>query len=361
MKIYHYLTIVILIVFSLTSAQIINQDDFEGSGNINWQPLFYSNDSLKWEENLEVISNPFGTGNVGRVQDTDTSYTGASLVGGDVFNYQKIAIEADVYCYVNTASNTSRYTGVALMADTSINTSNEISTRYVKLVADFDNNSGLGARLRLYNSDLNVTTFQYSFDRKFYASNVPGGLPSSDGWHHFRMEARFLNTDSVEYTTYFDGNLVGGGPVYDYTYDTGSGMHYPYTEGTYGLFSFKQGDVLPGYFDNVIVEDISVTSIHPQADNLATGFKLSQNYPNPFNPTTQIGFELPSTEFVQLEIYNLIGQKVRTLLNEDRPAGVQQVTWDARDDAGRELPAGIYYYQLKNANFQQTRKMLLVK
>jgi hypothetical protein len=340
-------------------SQVIYQDDFEGAGNINWVPLFYNNTNMQWEENIQVVPNPFGAGNVGKLEDTDTSYTGAALCGGDVFTFDHIAIEADVYCYVGIGASTSRYTGVALMADTSMNLSGEISTRYVKVVADFDDNMGAGPRLRLYNSDLNTTTFQYTFDVKFYADDIPGGIPATDSWHRFRLEARTLNPDSVEYMVYFDGNLVGGGPAYDYTYDTGSGIHNPYTSGTFGLFAFQQGDVLPGYFDNVVVEQL-VTGIGDQKP-VVNGFDLKQNYPNPFNPTTRINFVLSSSNLVHLDIFNNIGQKVRTLVNREYSAGSHEIVWNSRNDNGLEVPAGIYYYRLKAGDFQQTRKMLLVK
>jgi hypothetical protein len=351
---------ILLVLFSTGFSQVIYHDDFEGTGNINWGPLFYLNQTGEWEENLSVVSNPFGSGNVGLVQDADTSYTGAALVGGDDFTFQKLAIEADVYCYADTSASTSRYTGIALMADTSLVPPDTINTRYVKLVADFDKNSGAGVRLRLYNSDLNLQTFQYTFDKKFYDSDVPGGLPFTSGWHRLRLEATTLNEDSVEYRAYFDGNLVGGGPVYDITYDTGSGIHHPYTSGTFGLYSFQQNAALAGYFDNVEVEE-SFTSIKNIQENIITGYQLKQNYPNPFNPTTQISFEIPFSSSVSLDIYNALGQRIRSLIKGSLPAGVHESIWNGKDEYGNEVPAGIYFYQLNAGKFQQTRKMLLVK
>ncbi len=350
----------ILFLSGMGYSQVIKQDDFEGSGNINWGPLFYLNETQQWEENLTVVANPFGSGNVGLVQDADTSYTGAALVGGDVFSYDKLAIEADVYCYVNTGSSTSMYTGVSLMADTSLVPPDTINTRYVKLVADFDDNMGAGPRLRLYNSDLDLTTFQYTFDVKFYAADIPGGIPAASGWHRMRLEARTINEDRVEYTAYFDGNLVGGGPVYDTTKVVGTRTHHPYTSGTYGLFSFQQGAALPGYFDNVEVEEL-VTSIEPSPKEIAEGYHLFQNFPNPFNPSTEISFQIPSSEYVSLEIFNLLGQKVRSLVNARLATGLHRFSWNSKDDFGIQVPAGIYYYRLNAGPYVQTMKMMLLK
>ncbi len=354
-------SVIVFGLAGLSPAQVIHQDDFEGGGDINWNPLFFLNDTQQWEENLQVVLNPFGSGNVGMIQDVDTSYTGAALVGGDNFTYQNIAIEADVYCYFDTSSSTSRYTGLALMADTSLSAPDTINTRYVKLVADFDDNFFTGPRLRLYNSDLNLSTFTYTFDAKFYAEDIPGGLPDTSGWHHMRLEARTLNADTVAYWVYFDGNLAGGGPVYDYTHDVGGRIHQPFTPGTYGLFSFEQGASLPGYFDNVVVEQLSGTSIGGDTAPLADGFSLEQNYPNPFNPSTRISFFLPEAADVHLAVYNSLGQKVQTLLQKNLSAGEHQAVWNGKTDLGSDAPAGIYFYQINAGKFQATRKMLLVK
>ncbi len=83
---------------------------------------------------------------------------------------------------------------------------------------------------------------------------------------------------------------------------------------------------------------------------------LNQNYPNPFNPTTQIGFELPERTDVRLEVYNVNGQRIVTLLNEVRAAGSHQVTFDASG-----LSSGVYLYRLQTGDIVQTRKMMLLK
>jgi len=90
-------------------------------------------------------------------------------------------------------------------------------------------------------------------------------------------------------------------------------------------------------------------------------FALHQNYPNPFNPTTQIVFDLPKAEMVQLSVYNSLGQKVTTLLNESRGAGSYTLTWNARADNGQEVSTGVYFCQLKAGSFSSVKKMLLMR
>jgi hypothetical protein len=92
-----------------------------------------------------------------------------------------------------------------------------------------------------------------------------------------------------------------------------------------------------------------------------TEFKLLQNFPNPFNPSTNIGYALPTAEHVTITIYNTLGQKVKTLVDEQRNAGNYAEMWDGRDDAGKEVPAGAYLYKLQAGNFSHEKKMLLVK
>jgi hypothetical protein len=90
--------------------------------------------------------------------------------------------------------------------------------------------------------------------------------------------------------------------------------------------------------------------------------ELFQNYPNPFNPTTLIQFNLEKPEKVNLEIFNILGQKVRTMLSgEEFAAGPYTFLWDGKDNRGSPLSSGMYFYRLSTPSFLQTKKMALVK
>ena len=94
-----------------------------------------------------------------------------------------------------------------------------------------------------------------------------------------------------------------------------------------------------------------------------TSFSLDQNYPNPFNPTTKINYGVSSAGLVKLDIYNVLGQRVRTLVNEHQEAAFYTVEWDGRDNNGGKVSSGVYFYKV-NANsgeFVQTRKMVMLK
>ena len=87
-------------------------------------------------------------------------------------------------------------------------------------------------------------------------------------------------------------------------------------------------------------------------------FRLIQNYPNPFNPTAKIKHSIPvgTRRAVSLQIYDVLGNEIATLINEDKPAGNYEVEWNASS-----LPRGIYFYRLQAGEFVKTKKMLLLK
>jgi len=99
-----------------------------------------------------------------------------------------------------------------------------------------------------------------------------------------------------------------------------------------------------------------VTSVETENSLTPNTFLLSQNYPNPFNPSTTIKYSVPSAQFVTLKVYNLLGQEVATLLNEEQNAGNYIAKFDASS-----LSSGIYFYTLKAGNFTDTKKMILMK
>ncbi|MEA3286856.1 MAG: T9SS type A sorting domain-containing protein, partial [Candidatus Marinimicrobia bacterium] len=90
-------------------------------------------------------------------------------------------------------------------------------------------------------------------------------------------------------------------------------------------------------------------------------YSLSQNYPNPFNPVTTMGFGLPEDGHVSIRIYNLLGQEIRTLIDQDMTAGYRFVEWNSLDDAGRPMTSGIYLVVMQSGSFREVKKMLMLK
>lgn len=95
---------------------------------------------------------------------------------------------------------------------------------------------------------------------------------------------------------------------------------------------------------------------------------LSQNYPNPFNPSTTIPFRVESGQWpvarpvhTSLVVYNLVGQKVRVLLDEAMMPGDYQAVWDGKDDNGQKISSGVYFYRFKAGDNSDTKKMIMLK
>ncbi len=105
----------------------------------------------------------------------------------------------------------------------------------------------------------------------------------------------------------------------------------------------------------------SLTAIGDEPVIKPVTYSLSQNYPNPFNPSTTLRYSIPNAGKVTLEIYNVLGQKIRTLLQNEVTAGTHLSVWNGLDDTGKQVSTGVYFYKLTTKNFTDTKKMILMK
>jgi len=150
-------------------------------------------------------------------------------------------------------------------------------------------------------------------------------------------------------------------------------MLFMVTSGPYDLiagdsteiaFAVVAGNSLDELYSSAVVAkqkfDI-ITAVEIEESNRPTSFVLHQNFPNPFNPTTTINFSLPNADDIDLEIFNMLGQKVTTLESGRLPAGEHTFDWNATDDSGQNVATGVYFYRLKTSSFTQTKKMVLLK
>ena len=113
--------------------------------------------------------------------------------------------------------------------------------------------------------------------------------------------------------------------------------------------------------DSPVVVETNALSLDENL-TIPTQFALHQNYPNPFNPSTQISFDVPNgSELVRLNIYNILGKKVSTLLNNVVNPGKHKVEWNAKDNEGNPVASGIYFYELSSSSFTARKKMLLIR
>ncbi|MEN8006587.1 MAG: PKD domain-containing protein [Candidatus Krumholzibacteriota bacterium] len=110
-----------------------------------------------------------------------------------------------------------------------------------------------------------------------------------------------------------------------------------------------------------VVDAIKVKALSGVGDVVPVRYALEQNVPNPFNPMTTIFFELPEATSVRLQVYDISGRLVRSLLNGSLGAGRQDVVWNGKDDSGQQVAAGVYFYHLNAGSYNETRRMVLVK
>jgi FlgD Ig-like domain len=128
------------------------------------------------------------------------------------------------------------------------------------------------------------------------------------------------------------------------------------------FYAYNDQDVFAGNAEIMVYNPQPIVDVdEPGNPILPSSFALGQNYPNPFNPVTTIEYSLPSRAHVTIEVFNLLGQKVRTLVNDTKAAGSYRTEWTGTDDAGNTVPTGVYLYRLRADDFVRTKKMLLVK
>ncbi len=182
--------------------------------------------------------------------------------------------------------------------------------------------------------------------------------------------AALFNEDKINFLVYDQGYSLlasDSGVIFEVSYivkdflSDSTKAHIVFTEAMVADSSIK---ILPFEFINGEISLSPSVGVKETQNSLPSEFRLYQNYPNPFNPTTTIQFDIPKTSFVSLKIYNLLGQEVATLVNEEKQVGKYEVKFDKSN-----LASGVYLYQLKavdnstnsGQSFIQTKKMLYLK
>ncbi len=287
-----------------------------------WYPEYGGN-------NMEVEfypGNPSGDSWVGKLgNDISGGGVGLSISGSP--NFTDFYFEAQVFIPLSEGT----YYGIEFRVDS---TGNSVGYQFLARP------SAQSLRFRTRTGTVPVPVVQ-----EWTSAQIPGGFPTADGWHKMAVKAI-----GNQFWFYFDGQELPGCPITDNTFTSG-------WIGVY-IWDFMLSPIYI-YVDDLLVLNTTVGINDPQ--EIITDYQLYQNYPNPFNPTTTISFDLPGTETVDLAVYNSLGQKVRSLASGVFTAGHHQVRWDARNDFGQVVPAGVYYYRLQAGTHQFTRKMVLLK
>jgi len=154
-----------------------------------------------------------------------------------------------------------------------------------------------------------------------------------------------------------------GDSLWSKTYG-GEGWDYPY----HAEKTSDNGCIIVGGYDSdndspdiwsLKIAPITINNINQM--DFPKEYVLNQNYPNPFNPITTLRYDLPENSYVNVTVYDILGREVRTLVKTTQDAGYRSVIWDATNDYGKPVSAGVYLYQIQAGGFVQTKKMVLLK
>lgn len=260
----------------------------------------------------------------------------------------------------------------------------------VKINEVFLSNSGDGDQVELKNfgtSEVDVSTWQLC-SRFAYRSigslTVVSGQTTIPAGGFLVVSGFNWNNTSADLGLYVNSSFASSSAMRDFVQWGAAGIGRESVANSAGLW--KTGEFVPGFsldtsieFDGNGVgsanwvtqsnptlgaENGVVTSVADNAGQVPGEFRLAQNYPNPFNPSTKIGYAIPATESltsVKLEVFNLLGQKISTLINAKQAPGSYSIEWDGRSINGSLVSSGIYIYRLSVANQVITKKMTFLK
>jgi len=186
-------------------------------------------------------------------------------------------------------------------------------------------------------------------------------------------ESKSVDLDSIHYLVYAKIGVYPVEEIYDTTVTT---LPLTYQEFLENVFEETPGNGVTVRFSVSATDGIDTIKISgddrvlyvnryeflsTETNGMPTEFALHENYPNPFNPTTTLRFDLPEVSDATVTIFNMLGQKIKTFNMNDTPAGFHSIKWDATNDYGDPVGAGVYLYQLRANDFVKTKKMVLLK
>jgi hypothetical protein len=331
-------TILMLFLFVGTgSAQTILYEEYftDGTTDIEWESAFFDSGTALTPMDVDsVADNPSGDGWVGVVHsDTLLGNIGLAVAGDD--SLTDYTMEAQVYIVP--------FGGVyhGIMVRTQVDTVSGKVRGYQLVYSPFLNTM----KFRYYVSipDSVVTLIEYE------SSEIPGGAVTEASWHTMEIDA-----DGDLFMLYWDGQPLPGIPLIDNTL----------TNGKFGIYCFDfMGPTELACDDIIISTDDTGVGDGPGDVGLPKAFNMSQNYPNPFNPMTTIRVDIPDGDQlpVTLDIFDLRGRQVRSLVDKSLSSGPHFFAWDGRNDAGESVPSGTYLYRLTRGTEVSTKKMIMTK
>jgi len=263
---------------------------------------------------------------------------------------------------------------------------NKLSTLFPTALSAFGYNANTGS---YYSTTTLETKTGYWLLIPSATSVTISGVPLTSFTEHYPAGWHLIG--SVNATTNFtdpddnpNGSIIGA-----YGWDVNAGQYFPVYPPGAGVLKAKQGYWLAAFQDcDLTIGSGASASAGASTDNFMESFRKQfgseppqppfaldrsvaqllpiteitlRNYPNPFNPETVIEYSLPNAGFTRIVIYNALGQKIRTMLDEEKSSGTYRVLWDGRNETGELVPNGIYFCRISSMGVVKTRKMLLLK
>ena len=186
----------------------------------------------------------------------------------------------------------------------------------------------------------------------FQINESAGALHPAIGYDAWFWEKIVLDGQSVSVWAYADGEAPADTATWSYTTDNVAiGAGAP----TFIIAGVTHDDSSAVHIGEIWYNETPTAGISDN-DPIASNYKLGQNYPNPFNPITNISYTVPQAGAVKLSVFNALGEKVSTLVNNVVTSGTHTAAWDAVN-----MPSGVYFYRVEAGSFTQTRKLLLIK
>jgi len=208
-------------------------------------------------------------------------------------------------------------------------------------------------------SDLEVDTARVNLSYPKDKCDLQGRLPLIGYFAPLYPEEVIYVFNSVYDASNFEGKPIGMRHI---------GEDYKVYFFDFPLYYIKESQSVPLLHKILAEFGYSPTGVKEEDVSLPESYSLSANYPNPFNPATTIPFQVGGSQFMvnrpihtSLKIYNILGQLVRTLVDEEKVPGNYKVIWDGKDNSGKEVGSGIYFYQLRTEEYTATKKMVLLR
>lgn len=212
-------------------------------------------------------------------------------------------------------------------------------------------------------TNLYVSALAINADGNIFAGTGGGGVflstTNGDTWSQTGLRNTWVHSLAINST----GNLFAG-TRYDGIFRSGdNGNNWTQTNSGFtanfaSCIAINDGGyVFVGTLGSSVFRSVgSTTSVKESGENIPTKFSLSQNYPNPFNPTTTIEYSIPRASLVKMQVYDILGREVATLINEVKSAGTYTATFNAAN-----IPSGVYFYRLQAGSFTETKKLILLR